>query len=224
MPLRDDIAVFSFFLRVIIPHCAIVPACVGVVASFSGASSAPLVPRGWCCFECAVGGTVSLFGDVFLTRWVLVISFRILFPLSLSRRPILISNDVLWLFLLLEVCKPPLLLLGWEYRLVVNGCEGGSRSASLRCNVHPRYPIQETLHDFQSFWLCIDDLTKVFDFDLNRPLLDHASRQAIAVIPLRCRGVDPFVCDGGGPPKTSSHIKPRTLPGAAYVLENVDGW
>ena len=38
-----------------------------------------------------------------------------------------------------------------------------------------------------------------------------------------CRDVDPFVCDGGGPPKTFSHIKPSTLPGAAYVLEDVLG-
>ena len=64
----------------------------------------------------------------------------------------------------------------------------------------------------------IDDLTEVFEFDWDRHLLDHASSQALSDVPFRCRGVDPFIRDGAGPPETFGHIKPSALPGAAHVL------
>ena len=90
-------------------------------------------------------GGVTFDGDVFLTRWVLVISLRLVFPLSVSRRPILISSGFLWLLPLLEVGQPPLLLLWRENWVASDGLEHGARQTLLRCKIYTGNPVQELL-------------------------------------------------------------------------------
>ena len=80
--------------------------------------------------------TVSLFGDVLLTGWVLVICVILFFLLRLCRRAILISSDFLWLLPLLKVGQSPLLFLWWENRVASDGFEHGARQTLLRCKIH----------------------------------------------------------------------------------------
>ena len=159
-----------------------------------------------------------MFGDVLLTGWVLVICLIFLFLLSVSRRPILISSGFLWLLSLLEVGQPPLLLLGRENRVAVNGLERGSREALLRCKVHPRDPVEEFPDDGQCSRLCINDVFQGFPRHGNRRLLNHTLLQSVADASFPSRRVDPFVGYGSCPPKRFDRVNSRAFPGTPHVL------